>query len=43
VKVRGTASPFNADLVYWFQRLRQHPLTVGRVAILLKRLQGRCA
>jgi len=43
VKVRGTASPFNADLVYWSQRLRQHPLTVGRVAILLKRQQGRCA
>jgi RNA-directed DNA polymerase len=43
VKVRGTASPFNADLVYWSQRLRQHPLTTGRIAILLKRQQGRCA
>lgn len=43
VKVRGTASPFNADLVYWSHRLRQHPLTTGRIAILLKRQQGRCA
>ena len=43
VKVRGTASPFNGDLAYWSQRLRQHPLTVGRVAILLKRQHGRCA
>jgi RNA-directed DNA polymerase len=43
VKVRGTASPFNGDIVYWSQRLRQHPLTTGRVAILLKRQQGRCA
>jgi RNA-directed DNA polymerase len=43
VKVRGTASPFNGDLAYWSQRLRQQPLTVGRVAILLKRQHGRCA
>jgi RNA-directed DNA polymerase len=43
VKVRGTTSPFNGDLVYWSQRLRQHPLTVGRMAILLKRQHGRCA
>jgi RNA-directed DNA polymerase len=43
VKVRGTASPFNGDIVYWSQRLRQHPLTTGRIAILLKRQQGRCA
>jgi RNA-directed DNA polymerase len=43
VKVRGTASSFNGDLVYWSQRLRQHPLIVGRTAILLKRQHGRCA
>jgi RNA-directed DNA polymerase len=43
VKVRGTASPYNGDLVYWSQRLRQHPLTLGRMAILLKRQDGRCA
>jgi len=29
--------------VYWAQRLRQHPLTLGRVAILLRRQHGRCA
>jgi 5-methylcytosine-specific restriction endonuclease McrA len=43
VKMRGTVSPFNGDIVYWSQRLRQHPLTTGRVANLLKRQQGRCA
>jgi RNA-directed DNA polymerase len=43
VKVRGTASPFNGDLVYLSQRLRQHPLTTDRMANLLKRQQGRCA
>jgi RNA-directed DNA polymerase len=42
VKVRGTVSAFNGDVVYWCQRLRQHPLTSDRMAILLKRQQGRC-
>jgi len=43
VKVRGTASPYDGNLVYWAQRLRDHPLTTGRMAILLKRQQGVCA
>ncbi|MBV9544754.1 MAG: hypothetical protein JOY61_10280 [Chloroflexi bacterium] len=43
VKVRDTASPFNADLVYWSQRLRQHPLLTSRMAILLRQQRGRCA
>ncbi|MBV9356084.1 MAG: reverse transcriptase N-terminal domain-containing protein [Chloroflexi bacterium] len=43
VKVRATASLFNGDIVYWSQRLRQHPLTMGRIGILLKRQRGRCA
>ena len=43
VKVRGTASPYDGDLVYWAQRLRDHPLTTSRVAILLKRQRGCCA
>ncbi len=43
VKVRGTASPYDGNLVYWAQRLRDHPLTTGRIAILLKRQGGTCA
>jgi RNA-directed DNA polymerase len=43
VKVRGTASPYDGNLVYWAQRLRNHPLTSSRVALLLKRQEGRCA
>ncbi len=43
VKVRGTASPYDGNLVYWAQRLRDHPLTTGRMAILLKRQRGVCA
>ena len=43
VKVRGRASPYDGNLVYWAQRLRDHPLTSSRVALLLKRQGGRCA
>jgi RNA-directed DNA polymerase len=43
VKVRGRASPYEGNLVYWAQRLRDHPLTSSRVALLLKRQGGRCA
>ena len=43
VKVRGKASPYDGNLVYWAQRLRDHPLTSSRVALLLKRQEGRCA
>lgn len=42
-KVRGTASPFDGNLVYWSQRLRDHPLTRTIVGTLLSRQQGRCA
>ncbi len=42
VKVRGSASPYDGNLVYWAQRLRNHPLTTGRIAILLQRQQGIC-
>jgi RNA-directed DNA polymerase len=43
VKVRGTASPFDGNLLYWAQRLRHHPLLQRRLAVLLQRQQGRCA
>lgn len=42
VKVRGFASPYDGNLMYWAQRLRDHPLTTSRVASLLRRQQGRC-
>lgn len=42
-KVRGTASPFDGNLVYWSRRLRGHPLTRTVVGTLLIRQQGRCA
>jgi RNA-directed DNA polymerase len=43
VKVRGTASPFDGNLIYWSQRLRQHPLLQRRLASLLTRQGGRCS
>ena len=43
VKVRGTASPFDGNLVYWAQRLRNAPLTRNRVSYLLRLQQGKCA
>jgi RNA-directed DNA polymerase len=42
-KVRGTASPFDGNLLYWSKRLRDHPLTRTTVGTLLVRQQGRCA
>ena len=42
-KVRGTASPYDGNLIYWAQRLKEHPLTDSRTGYLLKLQQGRCA
>ena len=43
VKVRGNASPFDGNLLYWSRRLKLHPLTGTLVGGLLQRQQGRCA
>ena len=43
VKVRDTASPYDGNLVYWAQRLKEHPLTDSRSGFLLKLQKGRCA
>jgi RNA-directed DNA polymerase len=43
VKVRGAASPYDGNLTYWATRLRNHPLTTTRTALLLRRQQGVCA
>jgi RNA-directed DNA polymerase len=42
-KVRDTASPYDGDLVYWSQRLHEHPLLDSKVAKLLKLQHGKCA
>lgn len=42
VKVKGQASPFDGNLVYWSTRMGQHPETPKRVANLLKRQKGKC-
>jgi RNA-directed DNA polymerase len=43
VKVKHTASPYDGNLVYWAQRLKDHPLTGTRTGILLKHQKGQCA
>jgi len=43
VKVRGAASPFDGNLVYWARRLRHHPLTRTTLGWLLQRQGGACA
>ncbi|WP_375490891.1 group II intron reverse transcriptase/maturase [uncultured Nostoc sp.] len=42
VKVKGIASPFDGNLKYWSSRRGEHPLVPKRVAILLKKQQGKC-
>jgi RNA-directed DNA polymerase len=41
--VRGHASPYDGNWVYWARRMGAHPETPKRVAALLKRQRGRCA
>ncbi|HEV3399651.1 MAG TPA: HNH endonuclease signature motif containing protein [Actinomycetes bacterium] len=41
--VRGTASFYDGDLLYWARRLGRHPELPPSKASLLKRQQGRCA
>jgi RNA-directed DNA polymerase len=43
VKVKGAASPYDGNLIYWAQRLKDHPLTNSRTGYLLRLQQGRCA
>jgi RNA-directed DNA polymerase len=43
VKVKGNASPFDGNLLYWAKRLQQsHPLTMSRLGALLHKQQGKC-
>ncbi|WP_375514384.1 group II intron reverse transcriptase/maturase [uncultured Nostoc sp.] len=43
VKVKGTASPYDGDWIYWSSRTGVHPEVSTRVATLLKRQKGICA
>jgi RNA-directed DNA polymerase len=43
VKVKGEASPYDGNLVYWSTRMGQHPEVKPEVAKLLKRQRGKCA
>ena len=42
IKVKGTASPFDGNLLYWSTRLKNHPLTGSTTSRLLAAQQGRC-
>ncbi len=41
-KVKGKASPFDGNLLYWAKRLRNHPLTRTTIGKLLQKQQGKC-
>jgi RNA-directed DNA polymerase len=43
VKVKGDASPYNGDWVYWSTRMGTHPEVSTRIASLLKRQKGKCS
>ena len=42
VKVRGEASPYDGNILYWAKRLTQHPLVNNEKAKLLKIQQWQC-
>jgi RNA-directed DNA polymerase len=43
VKVRGAASPYDGNLIYWAQRLKEHPMLKSRTGALLKLQHGKCS
>ncbi len=42
IKVKGKASPYDGNLLYWTQRLRHHPMLHWQLAKLLNKQQGKC-
>lgn len=42
IKVKGKASPFDGNLLYWAKRLKDHPLTKITLGKLLQKQQGKC-
>jgi RNA-directed DNA polymerase len=43
IKVKGDASLYDGNLIYWSTRMGTHPEATTRVAILLKMQKGKCA
>lgn len=41
-KVKGEASPYDGNLVYWSTRRRKHPECPERIAELLRKQKGKC-
>jgi len=41
-KVKGNASPYDGNLLYWAKRLKNHPMMRGKLARLLQKQQGKC-
>ncbi len=41
-KIKGAASPYNGDLLYWSKRLRTHPMLTGLLGKLLQKQAGKC-
>src|SRR2546423_861447 len=42
IKVKGRASPFDGNLLYWAKRLKNHPLMKTALGKLLQKQQGKC-
>ena len=42
VKVKGNASPYDGNCIYWASRMGKHPEVKTSVARLLKKQQGKC-
>ncbi len=42
VKVKGDASPYDGNLIYWSSRQGKHPEMPKRTASLLKKQKGKC-
>ena len=42
VKVKGDASPYDGNLIYWSSRMGTHPEASARMATLLKTQKGKC-
>jgi RNA-directed DNA polymerase len=43
VKVKGDASPYDGNLIYWSSRMGKHPEVPNRMAALLKVQKGKCS
>ena len=42
VKVKGDASPYDGNLIYWSSRMGKHPEVSTGTATLLKKQKGKC-